>query len=526
MNAPNAVKIRRALVSVSDKTGVVDFCRGLVEAGVEILSTGGTANALRDADVLVRDVSEETGFPEILSGRVKTLHPKIHGAILAIRSDPEHRRAIEAHGIRPIDLVAVNLYPFRETIHRPNVTLEDAIENIDVGGPCLIRAAAKNFKDVTVVVRPSDYAGVLEEIRAHGGVSLETRRRLATRAFQTTAGYDAAIRAYLASVDGDASFPEVWVESYERVAELRYGENPHQGAALFLADDPPGACAAHARRLSGKELSFTNLLDLEAAFELAKEFASPAACVIKHRIPCGAALGETLPAALEGALRGDPVSAFGGILGFNRPLDVATARLVVRKGQFFECVIAPDVAPEALAILREREGWGEALRVLAATPPSGRRRQDRDVRGLVGGLLVQDRDRTLLDEKATRVVSRRQPSESEWAALRFATAIAKHTTSNAIAVAKDGELLGIGSGQTSRIEAVRLALSKAGDRARGAALASDAFFPFRDSVDEAARAGVAAIVHPGGSKKDDEVIRAADEHGIALVFGGFRHFRH
>ncbi|MBI1851235.1 MAG: bifunctional phosphoribosylaminoimidazolecarboxamide formyltransferase/IMP cyclohydrolase [Planctomycetes bacterium] len=526
MSATNVVKVRRALVSVSDKTGVVEFCRGLVAAGVEILSTGGTANALRDADIPVRDVSEETGFPEILSGRVKTLHPKIHGAILAMRSNPEHRRAIEAHGIRPIDLVAVNLYPFRDTIHKPNVAFEDAIENIDIGGPCLIRAAAKNFADVAVVVRPRDYAGVLAEIRDAGGVSLATRRTLATRAFQTTAGYDAAIRAWLAAQEGDAGLPEVWVEAYERVAELRYGENPHQRAALYLADDPPGPCAAHARKLAGKDLSFTNLLDLEAAFELVKEFESPAACVIKHRIPCGAAAAETLPAALEGALHGDPISAFGGILGFNRALDVETAHLVVRKGQFFECVIAPEVTPEALGVLRDREGWGEALRVMAAGLPDGRRAEDRDVRGMVGGLLVQDRDRTLLEEKATRVVSRRQPTEAEWQSLRFAIAVAKHTTSNAIAVAKGRELLGIGSGQTSRIEAVRIALAKAGERARGAALASDAFFPFRDSVDEAARAGITAIVQPGGSKKDEEVVQAANEHGIALVFSGFRHFRH
>jgi phosphoribosylaminoimidazolecarboxamide formyltransferase/IMP cyclohydrolase len=523
------VVVKRALVSVSDKTGVADFCRGLAGLGIEILSTGGTAALLRRSEVPVRDVSEETGFPEILSGRVKTLHPRIHGGILAVRSDPEHGRALEAHGIRPIDLVAVNLYPFRETIHRPGVTLEEAVEQIDIGGPCLIRAAAKNFGDVAVVVRPRDYAPVLEEIRGSGGVSLETRRRLAILAFEMTAAYDAHIRSYLAALHGEAGFPEVWVEAYDRVAELRYGENPHQRAALYLTDDPPGPCAAHSRQLSGKDLSFTNFLDIEAAFELVREFREPAACIIKHRIPCGSATAPTLVAALEAALRGDPVAAFGGVLGFNRPIDIKTARRVVEQGNFFECVIAPDVAPEALANLRDRSGWGESLRVMAAGVPEGRRGMDRDVRGLVGGLLVEERDRTLMDEgpsTAVRVVSSRSPSEAEWASLRFAFAVAKHTISNAIAVARGTELVGIGSGQPSRIEAVRIALARAGARASGAALASDAFFPFRDSVDAAAAAGITAILEPGGSKRDEESVRAADEHGLALVFSGQRHFRH
>ncbi len=520
------IVVQRALVSVSDKTGVVDFARGLVAEGVEVLSTGGTASLLRKAGIVVRDVSEETGFPEILSGRVKTLHPKIHGGILAVRADPEHRRALESHGIRPIDLVAVNLYPFRDTIHRPGVTLAEAVENIDIGGPCLIRAAAKNFADVAVVVRPRDYAPVLAEIRDGKGISLETRRRLAVLAYETTAGYDAHIRAYVASLDGESGFPETWVEAFDRVAELRYGENPHQAAALYLADDPPRPCAAHARQLSGKDLSFTNFLDLEAAFELVQSLERPAACVIKHRIPCGAAEADDLAGALEGALRGDPVAAFGGVLGFNRPLDVTTARGVVRKGHFFECLIAPDISPEALVVLREREGWGGSLRVMAAGGASPRGGIERDVRGVVGGLLVQDRDRTLIRPDEARVASRRVPSEAEWRSLRFAFAVAKHTLSNAIAVASGCELSGIGSGQTSRIDAVRLALAKAGAKASGATLASDAFFPFRDSVDAAARAGVTAIIEPGGSKKDDESIAAADENGLALVLAGERHFRH
>lgn len=522
------MKIRRALISVSNKTGVVELGKALAGLGVEILSTGGTARALRDAGVEITGVSDFTGFPEILDGRVKTLHPKVHGGILARRDDPAHAAAMAEHGIEPIDMVVVNLYPFRETVARPGVTLEEAVEQIDIGGPCMIRAAAKNFAGVVVVTSPDSYAAVLAEMQAgEGAVSDELRRRLAVDAFAHTALYDSAIQNYLSG--GDDGLPELYLRGYRKVADLRYGENPHQRAARYVdasavaGETPSGV--VRGRQLGGSELSFNNLLDLEAAALGCREFDGPAAVVIKHNNPCGACEAKSLAAATEGAFRGDPEAAFGGIVGLNRRVDADTAREMTRKGRFLEAVVAPGYDDDALEILRGRSGWGARLRIVESAAPADT--GGWQVRHLEGGLLLQDANRQLVvDEKGLRVVSRAQPDEATMQALLFAMRACKRVKSNAIVLAQGAEVVGVGAGQMSRIEAVRIALRKAGDRVHGAVLASDAFFPFRDSIDEVARAGVAAVIEPGGSKRDQEVIEAADEAGIVLVFTGTRHFLH
>jgi phosphoribosylaminoimidazolecarboxamide formyltransferase/IMP cyclohydrolase len=519
--------VRRALLSVSDKTGLVDFARGLAGLGVELVSTGGTRKALADAGLAVREVSELTGFPEMLDGRVKTLHPRVHGGILALRGNPEHVATLEQHGIAPIDLVVCNLYPFQATVARAGVTHEEVIENIDIGGPSMVRSAAKNYHDVAVVTDPGQYAGVLDELRTHGGaLVLTTRERLAAAAFARTAAYDRAIAAYFAGRPGWAQeFPPTLSIDFERVRPLRYGENPHQRAAFYAEPGAPAASVAGAEVLHGKELSYNNLLDLDSALNLVREFAEPAAAVIKHNNPCGAAVGAGPAEAFRKAYEGDPLSAYGGVLGFNREVDEAAALQVTEPNRFVECVIAPGYSEAAFRVLTTRPAWKKSVRLLR-TGPLGPRPAGLDFRRVDGGLLAQDRDVGGDDFAAAKVVTRRPPTDAEWADLRFAWAVGKHVKSNAIVLAAGGMVVGVGAGQMSRVDAVALAVRKTAGRSRGAVLASDAFFPFRDNVDEAAKAGVTAVVQPGGSVRDADAVAACDEHGLAMVFTGVRHFRH
>jgi phosphoribosylaminoimidazolecarboxamide formyltransferase/IMP cyclohydrolase len=520
--------VRRALLSVSDKTGLVDLARGLAALNVELISTGGTRKALADAGLPVRDVSDVTGFPEILDGRVKTLHPRIHAGILAVRDNPQHQATLREQDIAPIDLVVCNLYPFEATVARPGSSHEDIVENIDVGGPSMLRAAAKNYHDVAVVTDPGQYAAVLEELRANkGALGLATRERLAGAAFARTAAYDRAISAYFARRGGGEQLPAVLDLRFERRLPLRYGENPHQKAAFYVEPDAPPATVARAESLHGKELSFNNILDLDSALNLVRDFAEPAAGVIKHNNPCGAAVGATLEEAFRKAYEGDPVSAYGGVLAFNRDVDEATAGQITEPNRFVECVIAPGYSDAAFRLLTTRAKWGKNVRLLRTGPlPAGGRVEALDYRRVDGGLLVQTRDGGGDDFAAARVVTKRQPTAAELADLRFGWVVCKHVKSNAIVLAKGGMLVGTGAGQMSRVDSVHLAVRKAGERSRGSVLASDAFFPFRDNVDEAARAGVTAVVQPGGSLRDQDSIQACDEHGLAMIFTGVRHFRH
>ena len=521
--------IARALISVSDKTGLEPFAAALVRHGVAILSTGGTARALRDAGIAVADVSDHTGFPEIMDGRVKTLHPAIHGGILARRSDAGHRAALDAHGIAGIDLVVVNLYPFEEAA-REGAVLDRCIETIDIGGPAMIRAAAKNHEDVTVVVQPSDYAAVMEEMETMGGAtSLGLRRRLAATAFARTAAYDAAIARRLAAETEDNLLPPRFVFGGARSRLLRYGENPHQVAALYVDPTaPPGV--AQAALIQGKEPSYNNLADADAAHGLVRELGPPAIAIIKHNNPCGVAVRDTLAEAYEKARDCDPVSAFGGVVAANRPLDGATARAIA--GLFTEVVVAPDADDDARAILAEKTG----LRLLLTGPGPGDRKERVMVRTLDDGFLVQTQDTARVTVEELEVVTKRAPTEQERADLLFAFTVAKHVKSNAIVYAKDSATVGIGAGQMSRVDSSRIAAQKAADasaaagearsRAEGCVVASDAFFPFADGLLAAAAAGATAVIQPGGSKRDTEVIAAADEQGLAMVFTGLRHFRH
>jgi phosphoribosylaminoimidazolecarboxamide formyltransferase/IMP cyclohydrolase len=521
--------IRRALLSVSDKTGLADLGRGLAALGVELVSTGGTRKALADAGLAVRDVGDLTGFPEMLDGRVKTLHPHVHGGILAVRDNPAHQATLQQHRIEPIDLVVVNLYPFEQTVARAGATHEEIVENIDIGGPSLVRAAAKNHHDVAVLTSPAQYGPVLDEMKAHqGALTLATRERLAAAAFARTAAYDAAIAAYFARRGPAEAMPACLDLHFERRQVLRYGENPHQPAAFYVEPAPPPASVASAEVLHGKELSFNNLLDLDSALNLVREFAGPAAVVVKHNNPCGAAVAGSLEEAFRKAYEGDPLSAYGGILGFNRAVDEATAIRIGEPGRFVECVIAPDFAPAAFEVLTTRPTWKKSVRLLRTGPLEARagRAPGLDYRRVEGGLLVQARDASGDDFARARVVSRRSPTEQEMADLRFAWLVCKHVKSNAIVLAKGGTIVGVGAGQMSRVDSVHLSVRKAGERSPGAVLASDAFFPFRDNVDAAAAAGVTALVQPGGSLRDAESIAACDEHGLAMVFTGVRHFRH
>jgi phosphoribosylaminoimidazolecarboxamide formyltransferase/IMP cyclohydrolase len=521
--------IRRALLSVSDKTGLIDFARGLAGLGVELISTGGTRKALLDAGLAVLDVAEVTGSPEMLDGRVKTLHPRIHGGILAIRDNPEHAATLKAHGIEPIDLVVCNLYPFEATVARPGSTHEEVVENIDIGGPSMVRSAAKNYRDVAVLTDPGQYPAVLAELRATDGrLSLETRERLAADAFARTAAYDRAIAAYFASRTGGETLPAQLNLAFQRKQALRYGENPHQKAAFYVEPAAPPACVASAEVLHGKELSFNNFLDLDSALNLVREFREPAAVVLKHNNPCGAAVAATTEEAFRKAYEGDPLSAFGGILGFNREVDEATAMQITEPGRFVECIVAPGYSEAALQVLTTRPSWKKSVRLLRTGPleARGSRPPGLDYRRVDGGLLVQERDVGGDDFAGLKVVTSRAPTEAELADLHFAWLVCRHVKSNAIVLARGGMVVGVGAGQMSRVDSVHLAVRKAGERSRGSVLASDAFFPFRDNVDEAAKAGVTALVQPGGSVRDADSIAACNEHGLAMVFTGIRHFRH
>jgi len=518
--------IKRALISVSDKTGIVDFAKQLAGFGVEILSTGGTATLLRQQGLAVKDVSEFTGFPEMLDGRVKTLHPKVHGGLLGMRDNPEHVAKMAEHGIEPIDLVAVNLYPFEATVAKEGCTLEDAIENIDIGGPTMLRSAAKNNRDVTVLVDAADYGAVLVEMKASGGaVSRETNFRLAVKVYQHTAAYDGAISNWLGrklSAE-DAEFPPTLTLQFKKAQGMRYGENPHQAAAFYVEKAVTEASIATARQLQGKELSYNNIGDTDAALECVKQFAEGPACVIvKHANPCGVALGASLLEAYERAFATDPESAFGGIIAFNRELDAATARAICDR-QFVEVIIAPKVSGEASAIVAAKKN----VRLLECGEWPAAPAARLDFKRVNGGLLVQDTDLELTAE--LKVVTKRQPTAKELEDLLFTWRVAKFVKSNAIVYGKDGMTIGVGAGQMSRVNSARIAVIKAehaGLQVPGSVMASDAFFPFRDGLDNAAAAGVTAVIQPGGSIRDEEVIAAADEHDIAMVFTGMRHFRH
>lgn len=527
------VRMRRALLSVSDKKGLVELARGLARHGIELVSTGGTQRALAEAGLAAKEVADVTGFPEILGGRVKTLHPAIHGGILHRRDVPAHVAAVEELGIDPIDVVVVNLYPFEATVARPGVSLAEAIENIDIGGPSMIRSAAKNHSHVAVLTDPSQYAVFLEELdRGEGTVSTELLAELGVQAFARTADYDAAIRAYLSGRLEGASgvaFPNRLELAYEKRMELRYGENPHQKAAFYVDPGYRPASLARARQRHGKELSYNNLLDLDAALSIVRELSRPACIVIKHNNPCGAATADRLVDAFRRAWDGDPVSAFGSVLSFNRTVDEATAMALVEPGRFVEAILAPAFEPAALEALTTRPSWKKNVRLLEIGELSGMeeaRRAAPAIRQVEGGLLCQSPDLDSADFAHLRVVTRKEPTASERADLAFAWTIAKFTKSNAIVLAKGETLVGVGAGQMSRVDSVHLAARKAGERSRGSAMASDAFFPFRDNVDQAAAAGVTAIVQPGGSVKDQDSIDACDQHGIAMVFTGVRHFRH
>ncbi len=534
------VTIRTALISVSDKTGVVDFAKALAQMGVRIISTGGTAAKLADAGVKVISIDSVTGFPEMMDGRVKTLHPKIHGGLLALRDKSEHVGAMQQHGIEPIDLVCVNLYPFEQTVAKAGCTLAEAIENIDIGGPSMIRSAAKNHKFVTVVTRCDQYARVVEQMRDNNGaVTGKLREELARAAFGLTAAYDAAIAKYLTTQAG-IEFPERVSIALVREALLRYGENPHQTAALYRLPHRTEPSAASGKLLAGEtEISFNNLLDANAAFELAKEFDEPAAVVVKHLNPCGCAIDEDICVAYRKAYEGDVVSAFGGIIALNRPVDVELARTIMESysrfgkalgasGFFAEVIVAPKFNEDAIQIIRTLKVWGSRVRLIE-TGPVDRAMMDaseHDVRHVVGGVLLQKRDLVGWEPDVLSVPTKNKPTPEQLEDLRIAWLVAKHTKSNTIVLAKHKKILGVGAGQMNRVESGLLAMKHAGDEAKGAAMASDAFFPFPDNVENAARAGITAIVQPGGSKKDDEVIAAADRHGIAMVFTGKRHFKH
>jgi len=526
------IKVRRALVSVSDKTGVLEFVKELQKLGAEIISTGGTAKALSDAGVKVMGISDVTGFPEMLEGRVKTLHPAVHGGILADRTKPDHMATIAEHGITPIDMVVVNLYPFAQTVAKPGVTLEDAVENIDIGGPSMVRSAAKNFAAVAIVVDPADYAIVLDEMRKTGGVSEATRARLSAKAYAHTSAYDWMITNYLSAkfAQEDAAFPKEVSLRLEKVQDLRYGENPHQAAAFYREPGAAEPSVSTAKQLSGKELSFNNIYDLNAAFELAREFDDPAIAIIKHTNPCGCCMSPTLAEAFVKAREADPVSAFGGIVASNRPIDVDTAEAITAPNSFYEAIIAPGFAPEAIPILTEKRKWGESLRLLevpaASVGPPKAGVASKDMKKVTGGMLVQDRDIHELKASDLKVVTRKVPTPDQIEQLLFAWKVVKHVKSNAIVIAANNQLLGVGAGQMNRVNSVGLAVAQAGDKAKGAVLASDAFFPFPDGPETAARAGVVAIIQPGGSVKDQEVIEVADKYGIAMVFTGVRHFLH
>ncbi len=528
------MKIQRALVSVSDKTGIESFARFLTEEGVEILSTGGTYRAISEAGIAVREVSDYTDFPEMMDGRVKTLHPKIHGGILALRDNEKHTGAMADHGIGPIDLVVVNLYPFEETVAKASVARAEAVEQIDIGGPSMVRSAAKNHRFVGIVTDPEDYGRVMDEMTKQSGeLSDDFRRELAVKAFQLTARYDAAISDWLFKqelTDGktDQPTPGSCSLAGTKLMDLRYGENPHQVAGFYRSGGSNEPSVATAEVLGGKALSYNNLVDLDAALALTKEFEEPFACVLKHNNPCGAAQNASLAAALEHAWSGDPLSAFGSVLGMNRPVDLACAEFLTSGNRFVEAIIAPSFDEDALDHLRTVPKWGKNVRLLACGEfgPKDRDASELELKRLVGGFLVQGRD--LLTESASdcKTATKAEPSAAQLKDLLFANIIAKHVKSNSIVLATEGRVLGVGAGQMSRVDSVKLAIEKAGDEAKGSVLASDAFFPFPDGVETAMEAGVVAILQPGGSMRDKLVIEACDGKDVSMVFTGSRHFRH
>jgi phosphoribosylaminoimidazolecarboxamide formyltransferase/IMP cyclohydrolase len=523
-------------MSVSDKRGVVEFARGLATLGIEILSTGGTAKALTEAGVLVVPVGDFTGFPEMLDGRVKTLHPRIHAGILHRRRDPSHQLAMTEHGLKPIDLVVVNLYPFEQTVARPDCTFAEAIENIDIGGPSLLRAGAKNHADVGVVVDPDDYPQILAALQTNGSLSDEQKFELAKKAFRLTARYDAAIADYLGSLDGNdgnerVPFGETVHFQYVKAQELRYGENPHQKAAFYHASNIQEACIANARQLQGKELSFNNIVDANAAFELLGEFDDIAAVAIKHTNPCGAATSQiSLADAFRKARACDPVSIFGGIVGLNREVDVEAAQEILNLYEqgFLEIVIAPKFSAQAMQMLASSKRLLN-IRLLEIPDLSDPKPAQFEAKPVVGGLLLQERDRGHVRVEECEVVTKRSPTPEEYAALDFAWRISKHVKSNAIVLSGRDQIVGVGAGQMSRVDAAKIAVSRARDlglETYGSVVGSDAFFPFRDGLDVTAEVGASAVIQPGGSLRDKEVIAAADEHGMAMIFAGMRHFRH
>jgi phosphoribosylaminoimidazolecarboxamide formyltransferase / IMP cyclohydrolase len=516
-------RIQRAILSVTDKTGLLDFARKLSALGIELISTGGTAKLLRDSGVAVKDISELTGFPEMLDGRVKTLHPKVHGGILHRREDPKHVAAVAEHGIVPIDMVVVNLYAFEKTAAKPGVAFEELIENIDIGGPSMIRSAAKNFHDVAIVTSPSDYDSIADELsRSAGALSRETKWRLAQKAFATTAAYDSAIASTLERISPDSSelqtqssaFPPTLRFTFQKTLDLRYGENPHQKAAMY--SDASGVGVANARQLQGKELSYNNIVDLQAAWDLAQEFEEPVVAIIKHTNPCGTATGKTLAEAYKRALECDPVSAFGGVIGVNRPIDADAAEEMHKL--FLEVIAAPSFDEAAKAKFASKKNL-RLVQVAASSPKWV-------LKNVSGGMLVQDTDVRPLQDADLKVVTQRAPTPEETRALLFAWKVCKHVKSNAIVYARDGQTVGVGAGQMSRVDSAKIGAMKAQLPLTGTVAASDAFFPFPDGVEEIARAGATAIIQPGGSQRDPEVIAAADRLGLAMLFTGVRHFRH
>jgi phosphoribosylaminoimidazolecarboxamide formyltransferase / IMP cyclohydrolase len=517
-------RIQRAILSVTDKTGLVDFARQLSGLGIELISTGGTARLLRDSGIAVKDISELTGFPEMLDGRVKTLHPKVHGGILHRREIPAHAAAVAEHGIQPIDMVVVNLYAFEKTAAKPGVAFEELIENIDIGGPSMIRSAAKNFHDVAVVTSPADYPVIAEELaRSRGALSLETKWRLAQKAFATTAAYDSAIASTLERVStpadfrlptADNSFPQTLRLSFQKTLDLRYGENPHQKAAMY--SDGTGIGVANARQLQGKELSYNNIVDLQAAWDLAQEFDEPVCAIIKHTNPAGTATGRTLAEAYKRALECDPVSAFGGVIGVNRPIDGAAAEEMHKL--FLEVIAAPAFDEAAKARFATKKN----LRLIEVKVAP----QKWVLKNVSGGILLQDADSRTLQDVDLKVVTQRAPTPEETRAMLFAWKVCKHVKSNAIVYARDGQTVGVGAGQMSRVDSAKIGAMKAQLPLKGTVAASDAFFPFPDGVEEIAKAGATAIIQPGGSQRDAEVIAAADRLGLAMLFTGVRHFRH
>ncbi|MBT3527516.1 MAG: bifunctional phosphoribosylaminoimidazolecarboxamide formyltransferase/IMP cyclohydrolase [Porticoccaceae bacterium] len=519
-------KVSRALISVSDKNGVVDFARALNALGVELLSTGGTFRLLQENNIAVTEVSDYTGFPEMMDGRVKTLHPKVHGGILGRRGTDD--AVMAEHAIKPIDMVIVNLYPFAATVADPNCTLPNAIENIDIGGPTMVRSAAKNHKDVAIVVNSSDYATVLEEMQANEGqLDYSTRYALMVKAFEHTAGYDGMIANHFGARDthnNERDFSDTFNVQYFKTQEMRYGENPHQKAAFYTEANPTEASVATAKQLQGKELSFNNIADTDAALECVKQFDQPACVIVKHANPCGVSVAVDIGTAYDLAFATDPESAFGGIIAFNRELDAKTAEAICEK-QFVEVIIAPAVSADALAAVASKKN----VRLLECGTWGNQRPQDFDYKRVNGGLLIQDRDNGMIIEQDLKVVSKRVPTDTEMTDMLFAWKVAKMVKSNAIIYAKNNQTIGVGAGQMSRINSARIAGIKAehaGLEVVGAVMASDAFFPFRDGIDNAGKAGISCIIQPGGSMRDDEVIAAANEHGMAMVFTGMRHFRH